>query len=520
MAFTIRQLFKLLISSGRDWSDNEANAAIEKAIRFYYGQQLTDQYGKYYAGPLPKEPGHAWESRKRDLITVNITRMIVDKIAGGLYSPDPPLRSLRLTGDDGNVVSEEKTDDDGFPIIEYASIDEFQTMRDIWNDEQDAEDQKMLNRLKVLIGEMFVHVQMLRPENKINFQYVTPDQVQIFQNPRNPREFERIEFEQSLAETPGQNDVFKWIWTIDHWEEWKNKKLNDESENPFPFMPWIHVRFMEPAGSGDIHGLGLMHELIPLNQAGNEILSRVNRAIHTQTSGQPVFWNVPLTKIKKIFGDLTPLNLKRENQNEPADFKYVVPGGNVEAQIRWAETYFGMIFNHFGLFNENPVRLDVKNPESGIAKWIEESEVRNRQFEQRSAMLRYERRRAYMAMYIDSWYRNNMSSVSPEIESKRVKIMVQFPQHKPPVSTQDKIADENQDDATGIRNAVDIALERVQGLKSREDAIRHIVDRRVEKRRLKYLEDRQFVKWKTETFPDETSAPDTRSNPKILTPGE
>lgn len=472
------------------------NKTIEQMLDFYFGRQFQDKDGNWYLSRNEGESNAAWRDRQKHLEAANVTRMIINKLGSNPYRIRPE-RTVRLLDKDGK-----DTDKD---------LPEFEHLRTLWKDASFNAHMIQVNRFRKLLGEYWVNIQWYDPveankeklsndstshkekveletfppgetEGKTNVKFYSPDQVYPITDEEDAERVNGVVVSKGLPETWGRknsNRLIEQVYSNVHWSKYISGKHVDGGENPYKFLPWIQVK--SDTEDGATRGRGVGHEIVSSNKQGNYKLTHLGHLVRVQTHGQPVFWEVAGSKIKGVFGSLVPIFLKDYSDRAGGarqDFQYVSPDADIEKVIAGIEVFFNALFATFGLRNKNPFRLDVSNPESGIAKWIEESEVMEDFEQQSSEMADYEREIAFKYMKIDGYHRNGSWSDALD-DPGLVDVQIIFKKPPKPLNENEQLMRDESDINKGVKTVVDIRMDR-HPEEDRETARQSVLKNRVE----------------------------------------
>ena len=454
---------------------------IERWINYYDGYQLENPNSsyEYYLGPNLKEPTDQWNDRRKYRKFINIFQHIVDLMAF-LYNK-PPKREIFLLDKNGKRKTEKIFTDQGLEIEYPVTIPEFDAIKSIWARSDIDRDWKEIQAHSIFCGEVFILVDWDNELQRTNYTIYTPDRITPIALGNNPEKLDAIVITETRSHNLGISwravDIIEKIWTVDDWAIYENGKQVAGDANPYGRLPWIHIKHRKDWGN--IHGKGIGAELEQYNLQFNYELTHIGDLTRLQTHGQPIFENVSKNSMKgQAFGASYPLFLESNDLNKPAKFYYASPNAKIPEIIDFMVKYVTMIYKRFGCESRNIARVDVNNPESGIAKYLSTMELIEMNVNEINKFLDYEKEFAQLVTIVDNVNRGkSLDKILNILEYTDVSIDYQLPDE--PMTQSDKSVRDEYLVQTGVKSPVDIAIEENPDL-DRDTAFEQIVRNRIE----------------------------------------
>jgi hypothetical protein len=466
-----------------------------RALRWYYGLNVTDENDVSYCTMKPNESPATYQFRQDKYLPVNIVRLIVDKLFTEPYR-SMPLRTQQLYRG-GELVTE--TGEDGEQID--TRLSEFDIVDNLYTSQVFNSQMRDNNRGKGLLGEMWAYPFWDEKKKCLVVSWFTPDQVSVEQSKDNPFEFTKAYVQyQNIQDQNGMNAKVKGIeFTAESIAYYEGGSKGKSEPNVIGVMPIVQCRYKTPLGMGEFHGIGLMDELLYANEKINDLLTHINIAVYMNSVGIPLALNVPKEVLDSGFSWFSGLNLEQLSTDSPVpDFRFVTPGSNLEGAIRWLETYVAAVFNSFGLYNSSPLQLNLSAPESGIAKWLREADIRESQMEQRPDLYAFETT-LYDRMLRTASHAINNGRIDPDVLAGNCYLTVDFGDPRPAMTITEQMSVDKEQMLLGIKNEVDIMLEHNPDLQNdRSAAFDEVVKRLVEAEKLKYETSLQTAQYRRE----------------------
>jgi hypothetical protein len=474
-------LSSIMISTARANEDATFRSAVELALDFYYGRQIKREY----FDPSGKMNEALWIRLEPVLACLNITAMIANKLGGGIYEQAPQR------------------------VIDKVPPDVAERLMSAWEYDECYTDMDELNAIKTLVGNIYLTPiwDTIAQETKI--QSFTPDQVRVVQNAVYPDQADIMAFTWSNVDSGDTKpQVFSKIYSRAGWKVVEgdavgNSKLIDnraikhpetgdpwEGDNLLPGeIPVANFKYRREAGSGSFYGVGLMHELIPANMALNLMLSALRLLSKDQGLSTPVFTNVDdATRATIAIGMINNAIFLRGIADPNGGgtltpmMQYISPTGDTSQLVRSLESDIGALFARFGLRNQNPLRIDIGNPESGVAKWIGEADVRKEQYRQVPRCRLAEKMLARYWLAVD--LENRTGSIPPWLTEWNYDFSINYPNPRKIYDVNETVVMQEWLKSNGCINEIDILMGEDPDIKSRDEAMQLIIDRRIEAKKL------------------------------------
>jgi len=465
------------VSMARAKEDKDYREAIETAVNFFYGRQAD----RVYYDPHGRMKPDTWQRLENFLGGLNITAMIAHKIGGAIYDR-APMRELDIPDKE---------------LLGRVSA--------LWEEDDTYVEMDQIAALNALLGQIFIAPVWDADDQVARLTVYTPDQVRVFQDRIFPNKAEAFALTWSDSQTYGQVNTYTKIMDREQWRvvagdlqtmnlmDYKAAKKIEAVRHPdsgklwqdvnplAPEVPIVHLKYMAEIGAGTIHGVGLFNEVVSMNMIVNMMLTTLRVLVKDQSLATLVIKNVEDTSNLRIGLANTVLALRdtmvgKTGESVPADARYITPPSNIDKLISAVQVDLGAMFNRFGLRNKNPLRLDVSSPESGIAKWIEDAEVRRQQTKQIPRLLRAEKDMLHYWMAAD--YNGRGKPIPPWLKDYKYDYTVNFVEPEKYLTMQERQVRDEWHRTLGLRDEIDMLMEEDHDIKTVDEAIEHIVERK------------------------------------------
>jgi len=472
-------LFIRSILQKRAADTEEYRKAVEVALDCYYG--LAAQ--RKYLDPGNKMTESTWARIEPVMTHTNVTAMIAQRLGGGMYENTPTREVVDKEKDE--LVTRLK---DAFEYSEaYVDMDEIAALR-------------------ALTGNILLVPAWDDIDKETKVDIYTPDQFRAVQNEVYPDRADAYLMSWSQTETfgAGTAKLTRDGWWVVEGDMLQNNVLQQkpilhpETGEPWEdvhpirgLFPVVHLKYQRQLGVGTIFGSGLMHELVQANNALNLLVAAFNVLAKDTGLTTLVIKNVQkedmegltIGTVNSVMRLVSTIADPNTGTVLPADAEYISPSTGLESLNKAVEACAGAIFSRFGIRNQNPLRIDMSNPESGIAKWLADADVRAKHKKQIPGLMKAEKELAHYWMIADCVGRNK--PIPPWLRNWDYDYKIQFNLGSPTYNISEQVIRDEWLRNQGVRNEVDVLMETNPDVKGRPEAIEKIVELAVENNEIK-----------------------------------
>lgn len=333
--FTPEQWVEWLLRSARASASVEYKQEIMKRKDYYAGRQVE------YLKDLLSEQFDDPKSLKIQPQYTNIVKQIIDTVSK-VYNWG---------------AKRELVDEDGKP----ASLKEQELWQYLQETMQYSDILKNVNVMVNLVQTVLVRPYYLESDNELRLDVLTPDMIDVIQNPQIPTEAVAVLYSKPISQTylfgSKSKDNFKLVYH--YWDAQYYRRFtadgnllpiegNEEGINPFGILPFVKFTNII-ATEGFFVDAG--YELINAQDNINIKLTQLNNLIKLQTFSIPVLIGYNATSDEKIsIQPSRPITMPPALRDETQpDFHFVTPSPNIQAFLEEIDQELIRVARVYGL---------------------------------------------------------------------------------------------------------------------------------------------------------------------------